>query len=478
MFNKTPRSIAIKTLMVAAIFLSVLIGYQLWQEYRMNVLINIDTSAGSIVAVDITWQDDSDDEDGFVVERKESGDFVEVARLNSNVTAYTDYSLVAGTAYCYRIGAFNQVGTAYSDEYCIDIPEADIVVDTTLPPLTGSETITSEFITQPNVIELAGRELYSFKSSATYNVDFSKDEVENIQYNIADGNLSYEDSALFTFQDEGSYVESGFVSMRYNEVNNVSFSLNGNGDPQVASLYMSVGVWSSVPAAFLVIAGDTSDIISIPRGYGWHYLKIDIAFDESMEVKINPIGVFGGYSALNVAGVVLNEKSISTSFASLTDISLADSANIDVSNVKYMTSYFISGNEKLSSGEVIGIDYLGTSQYQDAIYSFIDNGQVVATGYTEMAWKKANVISIDLKNSSEQPVYTSLFLRAGAWVAGTSQLEMKLNGETYPIELSYGYGWFFIRVDFEFSGNAHVEIKPVDNIGGYSQIMFAGLTMQ
>ncbi|MFT6984905.1 MAG: hypothetical protein ACJAT7_000706 [Psychromonas sp.] len=494
MFNKTQRTIAShswgnlsssrKILIVSALFLGVFVSYKLWQEYQIYVVNQINTTAGSGIEADITWQDDADDEDGFVVERKENGDFVVVARLNPNVISYTDSNLVAETTYCYRIGAFNQAGTAYSQEYCIDTSnasdtsnETDNASNITLPPMMGSATISGQFIAKPDVIELAGRELYSFKSDTTYNGDFSKDDVENIEYTIQDGNLSYQDSALFTFQEQGSDIDSGYVSMRYNESNSMSFSLNGNGDSQVASLYMSVGVWSSEPTAFLITAGDTSELISIPKGYTWHYLKIDIAFDQLVNVKINPVGDFGGYSALGVAGVVLNKKSI-PSFASLSNISLSDRANIDVSNVKYMTSDFISGNEHLSNGEVIAIDYQGTAKYRDKTYSFIDNGSVVATGYTGMGWNEDNVISIDLKNSSEQIVSTSLFLKAGAWIDGQAQLQLLINGETHPIELSRGRTWFYIRVDFEFLGDAHIDIKPVDNIGSYSQIMFAGLTMQ
>ncbi|PKH01057.1 hypothetical protein CXF72_18645 [Psychromonas sp. MB-3u-54] len=488
MFNKTQRSIARSTLIAVAILLTIFVGNKLWQEYKLDVIIDIDTGAGGGVVANIAWQDNSDNEDGFVVERNEGGDFVVMARLNSNVTSYTDSNLVAGTAYCYRVGSFNQAGTAYTQEYCIDTPETDIVADTTLPDMTGSAMIIGQFITKPDVIELAGRELYSFKSDATYNGDFSKDDVGNVQYTIGEGSLSYSDSALFTFQDQGGDIDSGYVSMRYNESNSVSFSLNGNGDSQVASLYMSVGVWTSEPATFLITAGDTSEFISIPSGYTWHYLKIDIAFEDSVAVKIRPTGDFGSYSGLQVAGVVLNETSIPSSapltdisvpsIASLTGISLSDSENIDVSNVKYMTSDLISGNENLSNGEVIGIDYQGKVKYRDSTYSFIDNGAVVATGYTGMRWNEDNVISIDLKNSSEQLVSGSLFLRAGAWTDGSSQLQINLNGETYPIELSRGRAWYYIRVDFEFSGDAHVEIKPVGNIGSYSQIAFAGLTMQ
>jgi len=74
------------------------------------------TEALSAVAAKLSWRDLSDDETGFVIERKESGGmFKYVASVTSNTTDFVDADLTANTAYQYRIKALNDFGeSAYS----------------------------------------------------------------------------------------------------------------------------------------------------------------------------------------------------------------------------------------------------------------------------------------------------------------------------------------------------------------------------
>ncbi len=69
------------------------------------------TSAGD-AAIDMTWSDNSNNEDGFRVERRlgQSGSFSAVANLGANVTSHTDTGLDPATEYCYRVFAHNSVG--------------------------------------------------------------------------------------------------------------------------------------------------------------------------------------------------------------------------------------------------------------------------------------------------------------------------------------------------------------------------------
>jgi hypothetical protein len=62
----------------------------------------------------VTWSDRSNNEDGFVVERRtgNSGGFAEVARLGAGVTRYEDGDLRAGTTYQYQVRAFNRGGSS------------------------------------------------------------------------------------------------------------------------------------------------------------------------------------------------------------------------------------------------------------------------------------------------------------------------------------------------------------------------------
>src|SRR5262249_52819490 len=58
---------------------------------------------------------------GFGIERKTgtNGTFAQIATVAANVTSYSDSSVVAGNAYCYRVNAFNTVGASgYTNEAC------------------------------------------------------------------------------------------------------------------------------------------------------------------------------------------------------------------------------------------------------------------------------------------------------------------------------------------------------------------------
>lgn len=69
----------------------------------------------------VSWVDNSGDEDGFLVERRTqgAGTFLPVATVGPNAVAFLDSTVAAGTAYCYRVRAFNLAGpSAYSSEGC------------------------------------------------------------------------------------------------------------------------------------------------------------------------------------------------------------------------------------------------------------------------------------------------------------------------------------------------------------------------
>jgi peptidyl-Asp metalloendopeptidase len=69
----------------------------------------------------LSWVDNSQNENGFDVERKAgtNGVFSTVVTLGSNVTSYTDANLSDSATYCYRVRAFNSVGgSPYSNEVC------------------------------------------------------------------------------------------------------------------------------------------------------------------------------------------------------------------------------------------------------------------------------------------------------------------------------------------------------------------------
>ncbi len=121
-------------------------------------------TAGTGWSVDLQWQDNSTNETGFVLERREgSGEFAELQAFGSNATAFHDGTTQPGLTYTYRVRSFNASGpsdwtpeatltsatleTAVSTVW--DGGGADTLIDTptnwdfnTLPVADGSVTVT------------------------------------------------------------------------------------------------------------------------------------------------------------------------------------------------------------------------------------------------------------------------------------------------------------------------------------------------
>jgi hypothetical protein len=96
----------------------------------------------------LTWVDNSHDEDGFRIERKLgiAGSFSVIGTVGPNVTFYADSNLADATTYCYRVNAFNSAGlSSYTDEACGTTPAASSSPQTfaLLVSSQGSGTITS-----------------------------------------------------------------------------------------------------------------------------------------------------------------------------------------------------------------------------------------------------------------------------------------------------------------------------------------------
>ncbi len=69
----------------------------------------------------LTWTDNSTNEDGFKIERKTgtTGTYAQIATLGANVTSYTNSALVDGTIYCFQVRAYNAAGNStYTPEAC------------------------------------------------------------------------------------------------------------------------------------------------------------------------------------------------------------------------------------------------------------------------------------------------------------------------------------------------------------------------
>jgi hypothetical protein len=89
----------------------------------------------------LSWSDNSQDEDGFHIERKQGtgGTFSLIATTGANATSYSDANLASSTTYCYRVNAFNSAGSSgYTNESCATTSGSNSTPPPTTPTPVGS----------------------------------------------------------------------------------------------------------------------------------------------------------------------------------------------------------------------------------------------------------------------------------------------------------------------------------------------------
>lgn len=85
--------------------------------------------------VDLSWTDNSVNEEGFAIERSDSGaPFVQVATVSANVQTYSDFGLAPGTSFQYRVAAFNLRGNS---AYAGPVSTATLSLSWSVPSITG-----------------------------------------------------------------------------------------------------------------------------------------------------------------------------------------------------------------------------------------------------------------------------------------------------------------------------------------------------
>jgi hypothetical protein len=81
---------------------------------------DLGAAAASASQIDLTWADNSADEDGFEIERCQGAgctNFTAIAPVGANIVSYSDTGPSASTVYRYRVRAFNGGGaSSYSNE--------------------------------------------------------------------------------------------------------------------------------------------------------------------------------------------------------------------------------------------------------------------------------------------------------------------------------------------------------------------------
>jgi fibronectin type 3 domain-containing protein len=84
----------------------------------LNAPSNLTATGAGEAQIDLSWTDNSSDENGFKIERKTSGgEYSEIATVCANVTNFSDTGIASNSTYFYRVRAYNDNGnSAYSNE--------------------------------------------------------------------------------------------------------------------------------------------------------------------------------------------------------------------------------------------------------------------------------------------------------------------------------------------------------------------------
>lgn len=86
-------------------------------------LVSTPVTESKTVDLNITWYDNSDNEDEFIIERRllSNVDYGTIYYTEENITSYNDLDVQSGETYCYRISASNIAGQSPSSETCIEL---------------------------------------------------------------------------------------------------------------------------------------------------------------------------------------------------------------------------------------------------------------------------------------------------------------------------------------------------------------------
>lgn len=138
--KKTPASQRAPLWLILAIFASGALR-ALAADVSTSVLVlmipdaptNVSASAPSPTSIDLSWTDNSSNEDGFLIERRvPGGSFAFLAQVGANIVNYTDNSVSPDTAYFYRVEA--TLGSSVS----VFSPEAGVSTPAiSVPPSPG-----------------------------------------------------------------------------------------------------------------------------------------------------------------------------------------------------------------------------------------------------------------------------------------------------------------------------------------------------
>ena len=166
------------------------------------------------LAATITWQDNSDNENGFILERQlNGGEFLQLTTLFTDAREYTDTTLVGSTqtdnVYGYRVKAFNEDAESdYSNVGFITIAKLPVPAPPPIPEMPAN---------------LAGTAMSSSEIRVTWS-DQSSNEMGFQLERVANGQIKL----ITIVKDQVTYLDTG---LRKNTWHDYRIRALGSGGP-------------------------------------------------------------------------------------------------------------------------------------------------------------------------------------------------------------------------------------------------------
>ena len=220
---------------------------------------NAPTSLGATAIgafqINLAWQDNSSDENAFLLERStDNVSFAQIASLSPNATNYADIGLLANTTYYYRVRGTNLAGaSAYSNT-------TNATTTVTPPSLTWrGDNIANvwDIATTANWLNGTNVTLYADGSFVTFDATGSNTPAINLSTVLQPGSLTVTGTKNYTFGGTGwvagptTLVKSGTGTLTINTTNTYSGgTILSNGTAILGNTAMNLVGLGSGPVTF------------------------------------------------------------------------------------------------------------------------------------------------------------------------------------------------------------------------------------